>query len=109
MATTATSVRDVCATAKLASRALATLSSGVKDAALEAIAVAIEERAEEVLEANAQDVEAGRESGLNDALVDRLTLTDRRLADITSGLRTIVALPDPVGEVIDGFRLPNGL
>jgi len=109
MATTATSVRDICATAKSASRSLATLGSEVKDAALEAIAVAIEDRADDILEANAQDVEAGRANGLADALVDRLTLTDRRLADIASGLRTIAALPDPVGEVIEGFRLPNGL
>jgi glutamate-5-semialdehyde dehydrogenase len=109
MATTATSVRDICAAARSASRSLATLGSEVKDAALEAIAVAIEERAEEILEANAQDVEAGQASGLADALIDRLTLTDRRLADMASGLRTIVALPDPVGEVIDGFRLPNGV
>src|SRR5207302_2487083 len=51
----------------------------------------------------------GRASGLADALVDRLTLNKRRLADMASGLRTIAALPDPVGEVIEGFRLPNGL
>jgi glutamate-5-semialdehyde dehydrogenase len=109
MATTATSVRDICAAAKSASRSMATLGSEVKDAALEAIAAAIEERAKEILEANAQDVEAARTSDLADALVDRLTLNDRRLAGIASGLRTIAALPDPVGEVIDGFRLPNGL
>jgi glutamate-5-semialdehyde dehydrogenase len=88
---------------------LATLGSKVKDSALEAIAVAIEDRAEEILEANAQDVEAGRAGGLADALIDRLTLTERRIADMASGLRTIAALPDPVGEVIEGFRLPNGL
>jgi glutamate-5-semialdehyde dehydrogenase len=109
MATTATSVRDICAAAKAASRSLATIGSGVKDAALEAIAVAIEDRAEQILEANAQDVEAGREGGLADALVDRLTLNDRRLAEMAAGLRTIAALPDPVGEVIEGFRLPNGV
>jgi glutamate-5-semialdehyde dehydrogenase len=111
MATTtaATPVRDICAAAKDASRELAMLGSEVKDAALEAIAAAIEDRAEEILEANAQDVDAGRGSGLAAALIDRLTLTDRRLADMASGLRTIAALPDPVGEVIEGFRLPNGL
>src|SRR5438270_7789710 len=109
MATTTTSVRDICAAARDASRVLATLGSEVKDGALEAIAAAIEDRAEEVLEANAQDVEAGKASGLADALIDRLTLTEHRLADMTSGLRTIAALPDPVGEVIEGFRLPNGL
>ena len=109
MAATTTSVRDICATARDASRLLATLGSEVKDGALEAIAAAIGDRAEEILEANAQDVEAGKASGLADALIDRLTLTEHRLADMTSGLRTIAALPDPVGEVIEGFRLPNGL
>jgi glutamate-5-semialdehyde dehydrogenase len=109
MATATTSVRDVCASAKQASRALATLGSEAKNAALEAIASAVTERAEEILEANAQDVEAGQTSGLTAALIDRLTLTERRLADMAGGLRTIAALPDPVGEVIDGFRLPNGL
>jgi glutamate-5-semialdehyde dehydrogenase len=111
MATTtaATPVRDICAAAKYASLELAMLGSEVKDGALEAIAAAIEDRAEEILEANTQDVEAGRGSGLAAALIDRLTLTDRRLADMASGLRTIAALPDPVGEVIEGFRLPNGL
>jgi glutamate-5-semialdehyde dehydrogenase len=109
MATTATSVRDICSAARDASRSLATLGSEVKDAALEAIAVAIEDRAEEILEANAQDVDAGRTGGLADALIDRLTLTEGRLADMASGLRTIAALPDPVGEVIEGFRLPTGL
>jgi glutamate-5-semialdehyde dehydrogenase len=109
VATIAASVQDVCASAKRASRRLASLGSEVKDAALEAIAAAIEDRAEEILEANAQDVEAGHANGLADALIDRLTLTERRLADMASGLRTIAALPDPVGEVIEGFRLPNGL
>src|SRR5437588_2783398 len=107
--TTASSVSEVCAAAKEASRMLATLGSEVKDAALEAIAAAIDERVEEILEANAQDVEAGRTNGLADALIDRLTLNERRVADMSAGLRTIAALPDPVGEVIDGFRLPNGL
>ena len=109
MATTATSVRDICAAAKTASRTLATLGSEVKDSALEAIAVAIEERAEEILEANAYDVEAGHADGLSGALIDRLTLTQGRMEEMARGLRTIAALPDPVGEVIDGFRLPNGL
>jgi glutamate-5-semialdehyde dehydrogenase len=109
MATTATSVRDICAAARDASRVLATLGSEVKAGALEAIAAAIEDRVEEILEANAQDVEAGQAGGLADALIDRLRLTEHRVADMASGLRTIAALPDPVGEAIDGFRLPTGL
>jgi glutamate-5-semialdehyde dehydrogenase len=109
MATTATSVTDVCRAAKRASRTLATLSSGIRDAALEAIAGAVEERADEILEANARDVEAAREEGLSDALIDRLTLDQGRIAGIAAGVRSIAALRDPVGEVIEGFRLPNGL
>jgi glutamate-5-semialdehyde dehydrogenase len=109
MATATTSVAETCAAAQRASRVLATVGSGVKDAALEAIAVALTERAPEILAANARDLEAGREAGLSDALIDRLTLNPQRLADIAAGVRKIATLPDPVGEVIDGHRLPNGL
>ncbi len=109
MATTATSVRELCLTAQTAARALATLDSELKDRALEAIAAALIERSAEILEANARDLEAGRESGLSTALMDRLALDARRVAAMAAGVRKIAALPDPVGEVIDGFRLPNGL
>ena len=84
-------------------------SSDVKDAALEAIAVALVERADEILEANARDLEAGLQSGLSDALLDRLALTVDRIAGMAAGVSKIASLPDPVGEVIDGSRLPNGL
>ena len=109
MTTTTASVTDTCAAAKRASRVLATLGSGVKDAALEAIAVALLDRTPEILEANGGDLEAGRASGLSQALLDRLALDERRVADIAAGVRKIAALPDPVGEVIGGSRLPNGL
>jgi glutamate-5-semialdehyde dehydrogenase len=109
MASTAVSIADICATAKRASRELATLSSAVKDDALEAIAVALSHHAGEILEANARDVELGRDAQLSDALLDRLTLTDQRIAEMAAGIRKIAALPDPVGEVIDGSTLPNGL
>jgi glutamate-5-semialdehyde dehydrogenase len=105
----ARSVTEICAAAKGAARALARLGSGVKDAALLAVADALIARTPEILEANARDLEAGRESGLSSALMDRLTLDDARVAGMAAGVREIVALPDPVGEVIDGFRLPNGL
>ncbi len=85
------------------------LGSDVKNEALEAIAAALIERTPEILEANSRDLEAGRENGLSAALLDRLALSERRIADMAAGVRTIAALPDPVGEVIDGFRLPNGL
>ena len=109
MASTAVSIAEICAAAKRAARELATVSSSVKDDALEAIAAALLERADEILEANARDVELGREAQLSDALLDRLTLTDRRIAEMAAGVRKIAALPDPVGEVIDGSTLPNGL
>ncbi|HWI72763.1 MAG TPA: glutamate-5-semialdehyde dehydrogenase [Baekduia sp.] len=109
MAIATPSVADVCRAAKAASRRLATLPTAQKDAALHAIADALEARTAEILEANARDLEAGREAGLSDALLDRLLLDRERIAAIAAQVRDIAALPDPVGEVIDGFRLPNGL
>ncbi len=109
MATIALSVRDTCLAAKQAARVLAATSAAVKNAALEAIAAALLEHSSEILEANARDLEAGEQNGLSSALIDRLRLTGGRLADMAAGVRTIAALPDPVGEVIDGHRLANGL
>src|SRR5215217_4213605 len=109
MATTAPSVTDICLAARDASRALATMSTAVKDGALLRVADALEERAPEILDANARDLEAGREAELTDALMDRLALDSARITAIADGVRAIAALPDPVGEVIDGKRLPNGL
>jgi glutamate-5-semialdehyde dehydrogenase len=109
MATTAQSVAEVCAAARAASRTLARLDTATKDAALHAMATALEERAAEVLEANARDMEAGEEAGLHSGLLDRLKLTEERLAGIARDVRKIAALPDPVGETIEGRRLPNGL
>src|SRR5215210_6831158 len=107
--TAPTSVTDVCLAAKAAARGLAATSSAVKDAALLAMAAALEARIPEILEANARDLEAGRESGLSPALMDRLALDAARVGAMAAGVREIAALPDPVGEVIDGFRLSNGL
>src|SRR3954462_6239641 len=109
MAPVAASVTDLCLAAKAAARPLAATPSAVKDAALRAVADALEARVEEILEANARDLEAGRESGLSAALMDRLGLSRMRIAAMAEGARAIAALPDPVGEVVDGGRLPNGL
>jgi glutamate-5-semialdehyde dehydrogenase len=109
MATTAITVSDTCAAAKRASRTLGTLPSGVKNAALEAIAAAIEDRTDDLLEANARDLEAAREGDYGSAFLDKLRLDPARVASMVAGVRKIVALPDPVGEVIDGWRLENGL
>jgi glutamate-5-semialdehyde dehydrogenase len=109
MASTALSIAETCDAAKRASRQLATLGSGVKDAALEAIATALTDNADRILEANALDLQDGEENGLSAALMDRLALDDQRIAGMAGGVRKIAALPDPVGEVIDGSTLPNGL
>jgi glutamate-5-semialdehyde dehydrogenase len=109
MATTAQSVAQVCAQAKAASRELAALDTATRNAALVAMADALSSRAHEILDANARDMEAGEEAGLHSGLLDRLKLTEERLAGIASDVRKIAALPDPVGETIDGHRLENGL
>ena len=109
MAVATRSVTEICLAAEAAARELAQIDSATKDRALLAIADALRERTGEILEANARDLEAGRESGLSAALMDRLALDERRVEAMTQGVREIVALPDPVGEVLDGFRLPNGL
>jgi glutamate-5-semialdehyde dehydrogenase len=109
MAVTTTSVAEQCAAAERASRVLATLDSATKNRALHAIAHALIERTPEILQANALDLEAGREAGLSATLLDRLALDEGRVAVIAEQVRDIAALPDPVGEVLDGRRLANGL
>ena len=109
MATTAASVSDICAQAKSASRTLATLDTETKNRALHALADALEERSAEILEANERDMEAGRENGLSASLLDRLQLTEERLATIARDVRDIAALPDPVGDVVEERTLPNGI
>jgi glutamate-5-semialdehyde dehydrogenase len=103
------SVADLCLAARDAARVLAQADAALKDRALHALADALEARAPEILEANARDLDAGRESALSDALMDRLALDAARIGAMAAGVREIAALPDPVGEVIDGHRLPNGL
>jgi glutamate-5-semialdehyde dehydrogenase len=103
------SVTELCLAAKRASRALAQLDTQTKNAALEAIATALVARSGEILEANEADLAAGREAGLDAALLDRLALDAGRIAKIAAAVRDIAALPDPVGEVIEGQRRPNGL
>jgi glutamate-5-semialdehyde dehydrogenase len=109
MVSATASVEEICRAARRAARTLATLDTAVKDAALEAIAAALEANTAEIIDANREDVDAGRDAGLSDALVDRLTLDGRRIAAMAAGARDIAALPDPVGEVLDGFRRPGGL
>ena len=114
MTTATASVAETCRLARRAARELAQIDTARKDAALSGIARALIERTEEILAANALDMEAAdrrsaSESSLGDALLDRLALDETRIAGIAGAVEQIVALPDPVGEVLEGRRLPNGL
>ncbi len=95
--------------AKQAARVLATLDTAAKDKALNIIAETIMEQEPNILAANDKDIEAGRANGLSDALLDRLLLTAPRLQSIAKDVKSIVNLPDPVGEMFESRRLPNGL
>ncbi|MCU0857934.1 MAG: glutamate-5-semialdehyde dehydrogenase [Pontiellaceae bacterium] len=92
-----------------ASRELAKLSTKKKNAILEAMADEIALQKAAIQEANAIDLAAGREAGLSAALLDRLTLTDGRIAGMIKGLREVAALKDPVGKTLGTVRRPNGL
>lgn len=106
--TTETS-QDRLARAKEASRAVARLTSDDKSRALEGIAAAIEQGTAAIIAANARDIENGRADGIGDALIDRLRLDDKRVGALASAVRQIASLPDPVGQVIGGHRMPNGV
>ena len=102
-------VLDVARRAQVAARTLATATRGTKDAALLALADALVRASPEIVRANAEDLERGRAAGTSPALLDRLALTPERIEGISGALRELAALPDPVGEVMRGSTLPNGL
>ncbi len=102
-------VLDACRRARTAAAGLAPLTRQAKDAALLAMADALLAQSERILAANAEDVAAGREAGTTEALLDRLALTPSRVEAMADGLRHVATLPDPVGEVVRGSSLPNGL
>ncbi|WP_411105469.1 glutamate-5-semialdehyde dehydrogenase [Streptomyces sp. cmx-4-9] len=108
----ATATSPVLATARAARTAaaeIAPLPRSAKDTALLAIADALEARTAEVVEANAVDTAKARAAGTSETVIDRLTLTPERIAAIASDVRDVAALPDPVGEVVRGSTLPNGI
>jgi len=102
-------VRAVAQRAKEASPKIARLSSAEKNTFLLRLAENLMAKKGFILEANTSDLERGKASGMKKALLDRLELNEKRIEDMASGLRHIASLPDPVGEVIDGTRRPNGL
>src|SRR3954470_10772738 len=107
--TTADEVLDVARRARVAATGLAPMPRAAKDAALLAMADALVAHTDDVLAANTEDVSRGRDDGLTEALIDRLSLDAKRVQAMADGLRQVAGLPDPVGEVIRGSTLPNGL
>ncbi len=105
----ATPVHQAAVRARAAAAELAPLTRAAKDAALTAMADALEARTAEIVKANAGDVERAEQAGTAPATIDRLRLNDKRIAAMADGLRQVAALPDPVGEVVRGYTLPNGL
>ncbi|NMN94587.1 glutamate-5-semialdehyde dehydrogenase [Antrihabitans stalactiti] len=102
-------VHEAARRARVASRTLALLTTAEKNAALHAAADAVLSAVDTVLDANAADIDTAREGGTGESLLDRLRLTAARVDGIASGLRQVAGLPDPVGDVIRGSTLPNGL
>ncbi|GAB23950.1 gamma-glutamyl phosphate reductase [Gordonia polyisoprenivorans NBRC 16320 = JCM 10675] len=102
-------VTDLATAAKSASRALGRLTTAAKNEVLIAAAEQIEAATESIIAANAEDLARAEESGIEGSLLDRLRLTPERVAGIAAGLRQVAALPDPIGEVVAGKTLPNGL
>jgi glutamate-5-semialdehyde dehydrogenase len=109
MATTTATVAETCAAAKRAARDLACASTAAKNAALEATARLLGERAPEILEANAADLADQRAADLTEALRDRLTLSEARIAAMAEGARAVARLADPVGEELEHNSLASGL
>ncbi|OBK21800.1 glutamate-5-semialdehyde dehydrogenase [Mycobacterium asiaticum] len=102
-------VHDAARRARVAARVLATLPTAVKDRALHAAADALLTQAGQILAANAEDLTAARAADTPEAMLDRLALNPQRIDGIAAGLRQVAGLPDPVGEVLRGATLPNGL
>ncbi len=102
-------VHDAARRGRVAARELAVLPTVAKDAALQSAAAAVVAHTDSILAANAEDLKAAREAGTPQAMLDRLALDARRVEGIAAGLRQVAGLPDPVGEVLRGYTLPNGL
>ena len=99
----------LCKNACVAKRTLGKLSTGEKNRVLVAVAEALVENADFIIEANKIDVEAGKANGMSQGLVDRLMLSVARIEDMALGLKQVADLPDPIGEVTDMTKRPNGM
>ena len=102
-------VLEAARAARVAAADLAVCTRAQKDAALHAIANALVAHAGIIIEANSRDIAAATSAGTDAAIIDRLTLNVDRVHAVADALRTVADLPDPVGEVVRGYTLPNGL
>lgn len=102
-------VLEVGKRAKEAAQKLATADTNLKNRALLAMAESLLAQTPEIIKANALDVEEGKKRGLSAAIMDRLMLNQKRIEEMAQGLREVAELPDPVGEIIHGWKRPNGL
>lgn len=102
-------VMDLARKARQASRRLALLSTKEKNELLSAMADQLELRKKEIRTSNEEDLAAARKAGISGALLDRLDLNEKRFAEMVAGVRQVVKLADPVGEVIRKWKQPNGL
>src|SRR5258706_14370188 len=102
-------MQDLGQRAKAASRVLGLASTAAKDDALRAAADLLVEKAPEIVAANRTDVARAEAGGVSETVIDRLRLTVARVEAMAEGLRKVAALPDPVGEIVDGWTRPNGL
>lgn len=102
-------VEDRGRAAKAAARILATAGTNAKNAALLTMAEVLDEQRDAILEANGRDIAGAKDKGLTPHMVERLTLSPKRLTEMQAGLRQVAVLPDPIGTVLSGWRRPNGL
>lgn len=102
-------IEQLGANAKAAEPMVSAMGTREKNAALEAISAALRSHVTEIIGANQQDIDAARKNGMSESLIDRLTLTESRINSMAEGVDKVISLPDPVGEVIGGGDLPNGL
>ncbi|MFT9849062.1 glutamate-5-semialdehyde dehydrogenase [Aneurinibacillus sp. REN35] len=100
---------DKAAAAKKAAAQMVTLTTEEKNEALRVMADALEDNIADILKSNQKDVEAAKKAGVTDALIDRLALSESRIRDMAQGLRDVVHLEDPIGEVLEAWDRPNGL
>ena len=102
-------ITQKCTLAKAAAFKMSSISTVVKNNALLAIANALCERSEDIISANRLDVENAKKNGTRQAMIDRLTLTEERIRDMAEGVRQVMSLNDPIGEVVKMWTRPNGL